>query len=419
MLNKHAPWDSQYEWKAVLLLALGFGLVGLDRWMIGPLYPLMMQDLNLDYQDLGNIMGILGLAWGASSLFAGRLADRIGRRKVLIPATILFSLMTGLTGVATGLTSLLIIRFMMGVSEGAFGPTSVALTAEASKPSRRGLNMGIQQSTFALLGIGLGPIIVTQLVQYLPSWHWVFVIMTLPGLILAYFMHKLIREPKHLQDTPSSSVVVEAEASQPTYTYKDLFKYRNILVGIVCMCSVMTCVFILSAMSPVYFTNYLQLSVSQMGFVTSGIGFGAFAGQVIIPALSDRFGRKSVTIVALLIAALLLYQFIHTPAQPLSLFFLLFFIAFGANSCLCMIGGTIAVESVPLALGSTAVGLIIGIGEIFGGGVAPMLAGWIAQSYGIQYTMYLALAGLIACCFFALFFKETAPIKVAKSIVVA
>nr|WP_254045884.1 MFS transporter [Paenalcaligenes hominis] len=386
----------------------------MDDW---PLYPLMMKDLNLDYQDLGNIMGILGLAWGASSLFAGRLADRIGRRKVLIPATILFSLMTGLTGVATGLTSLLIIRFMMGLSEGAFGPTSVALTAEASKPSRRGLNMGIQQSTFALLGIGLGPIIVTQMVQYLPSWHWVFVIMTLPGLVLAYFMHKTIREPKHLQQTSSTSVA--PEQNSPVYTYKDLFQYRNILVGIVCMCCVMTCVFILSAMSPVYFTNYLQLSVSQMGFVTSGIGFGAFAGQVIIPALSDRFGRKSVTVIALLIAALLLYQFIHTPAQPLTLFLLLFFIAFGANSCLCMIGGTIAVESVPLALGSTAVGLIIGIGEIFGGGVAPMLAGWIAQSYGIQYTMYLALAGLIGCCFFALFFKETAPIKVGKPVAVA
>ncbi len=412
MPNKK-QWDSQYEWKAVLLLALGFGLVGLDRWMIGPLYPLMMKDLNLDYQDLGNIMGILGLAWGASSLFAGRLADRIGRRKVLIPATILFSLMTGLTGVAMGLTSLLIIRFMMGVSEGAFGPTSVALTAEASKPSRRGLNMGIQQSTFALLGIGLGPIIVTQMVQYLPSWHWVFVIMCLPGLLLAYFMHKVIREPKHLQET-----ALEPTANKPVvpqYSYKDLFKYRNILVGILCMCCVMTCVFILSAMSPVYFTNYLQLSVSQMGFVTSGIGFGAFAGQVIIPALSDRFGRKWVTILALVLASLLLYQFIQTPAQPFTLFLLLFFIAFGANSCLCMIGGTIAIESVPMALGSTAVGLIIGIGEIFGGGVAPMLAGWIAQNYGIQYTMYLALAGLLGCCFFALFFKETAPIKVAKA----
>lgn len=406
-------WDSQYEWKAVLLLALGFGLVGLDRWMIGPLYPLMMNDLGLDYQDLGNIMGILGLAWGVSSLFAGRLADKIGRRKVLIPATILFSLMTGFTGVATGLTSLLIIRFMMGVSEGAFGPTSVALTAEASKPSRRGLNMGIQQSTFALLGIGLGPIIVTQLVQYLPSWHWVFVIMCMPGLILAYFMHRIIREPKHLQDSEVNSPL--ASVSQPkSYTYKDLFKYRNILVGIVCMCCVMTCVFILSAMSPVYFTNYLHLTVSQMGFVTSGIGFGAFAGQVVIPALSDRFGRKSITVLALLIAAGLLYQFIQTPAQPFTLFMLLFFIAFGANSCLCMIGGTIAVESVPVALGSTAVGLIIGIGEIFGGGVAPILAGWIAQSYGIQYTMYLALGGLVACCFFALFFKETAPIKLTK-----
>lgn len=46
MQNKN--WDRSYEWKAITLLALGFGLVGLDRWMVAPLFPAMMQDLNLD-----------------------------------------------------------------------------------------------------------------------------------------------------------------------------------------------------------------------------------------------------------------------------------------------------------------------------------------------------------------------------------
>lgn len=57
-------FDKKYEWKAVALLAIGFGLVGLDRFIILPLYPVMMRDLGLDYQDLGNISAILALAWG-------------------------------------------------------------------------------------------------------------------------------------------------------------------------------------------------------------------------------------------------------------------------------------------------------------------------------------------------------------------
>ncbi|SRR5258708_2664960 len=56
-------WDAKYEWKAVTLLGLGFGLVGLDRWIIAPLFPFMMKDLHLGYQDLGNIVGVMGITW--------------------------------------------------------------------------------------------------------------------------------------------------------------------------------------------------------------------------------------------------------------------------------------------------------------------------------------------------------------------
>ena len=49
MTTANASWDTKYEWKAVTLLALGFGLVGLDRWIIAPLFPFMAKDLGLDY----------------------------------------------------------------------------------------------------------------------------------------------------------------------------------------------------------------------------------------------------------------------------------------------------------------------------------------------------------------------------------
>jgi hypothetical protein len=59
-------FTGNYEWKTVTLLAMGFGLVGLDRWILAPLFPAMMKDLHLNYADLGTSAGALALAWASS-----------------------------------------------------------------------------------------------------------------------------------------------------------------------------------------------------------------------------------------------------------------------------------------------------------------------------------------------------------------
>ncbi|HVZ61983.1 MAG TPA: MFS transporter, partial [Terriglobales bacterium] len=174
MAKSLKSWDTAYEWKAVTLLGLGFGLVGLDRWIMAPLFPFMMKDLNMGYRELGNLIGVLGLVWGVFAIVSGRLSDTIGHRKILIPSILLFSLMSGLSGLATGFLGLLAIRGMMGLMEGSYCPTSFAATAAASEPKRRGFNQGLQQSGFALFGFGLGPIIATQLLAVVPSWRYVF-----------------------------------------------------------------------------------------------------------------------------------------------------------------------------------------------------------------------------------------------------
>ena len=130
-------WDPSYEWKAVLTLSLAFGLVGLDRFILPPLFPAMMKDLDLNYQDLGNLVGALGIAWGVSAIVIGGLSDRLGRRRVLVPAVVLFSLLSVFSGMATGLISLLFMRAIMGVAEGAVAPTGVAAAVEASHPARQ------------------------------------------------------------------------------------------------------------------------------------------------------------------------------------------------------------------------------------------------------------------------------------------
>ena len=402
MHNNDKKWNARYEYAAVAMLALGFGLVGLDRFIILPLFPVMMSELHLDYQDLGNISAILAIAWGISSIFMGRLSDRIGRRKVLIPAVLLFSLLAGLSGLANGVAALLLIRAVMGVSEGAFTPTAIAATAESSHPSRRGLNIGIQQAFFPILGLGLAPILATQLLLVLPSWRWVFAVVSLPGFLLAWFMYRNLRETR----VPSASA-----ASEEKGQWLDALCYRNVPLNILGMFCMLTSLFVLSVMMPNYLTDYLHLELQQMGFVMSAIGLGGFIGQLVLPGLSDRLGRKPVVLGSFVATGTCIWLLMHTGAEPLTLFVLLFFTTFFNFSMICMTVGPLTGESVPLPLVSTATGLVVGIGEVFGGGVAPALAGYIAQHQGIQYTLDLALGGVELGLLVACLLRETAPLR--------
>ncbi|MEP7245324.1 MAG: MFS transporter [Gammaproteobacteria bacterium] len=401
-------WDSSYEWKAVLILSLAFGLVGLDRFVLPPLFPTMMKDLNLTYQDLGNLVGILGVAWGVSAVLLGGLSDRIGRRRVLVPAVVLFSLLSVFSGMATGLVSLLLIRAVMGAAEGAVAPTGVAVAVEASHPKRRGMNNGFFQCTIALFGMGIAPILATQLLKF-TSWRSVFLIVGIPGLIIAVIMWFVIREP--------ASVAAEAGAQAPKRApISSIFKHRNVPLAMVSLLCAMTGIFVLGALMPSYLVDYLKLTGPQMGFVTSAIGFGGALGQLGLLTLSDFIGRRTTTLLSFAIAAVFLWLFIHTGASSLPMLFGLLFIAAMCNfGALAILAGPIPAEAAPVGLIASAAGIVIGAGEIFGGGVAPSIAGAIAQNYGLQYTLYFALAGQVAGLCISVFLRETAPRKTART----
>jgi MFS family permease len=336
------------------------------------------------------------------------LSDRLGRRKVLVPAIIGFSLLSGLSGIAQTLTMLIVLRALMGVTEGSFCPTSFAATAEASKPTRRGFNLGVQQSAFPLFGLALGPIIATQMLRFM-DWRWVFIVVAVPGLILGILIWRVIRDP----------VTVGTHAQVQRAPLRDMLKHPNVPLGMLGLMCAMVGIFVLSAMAPNYLVDYLKLSVQQMGFVTSAIGFGGFLGQVVLPGLSDVIGRKTVAILGFALGAAFLYAFKQVGANPVLLFVLLFACTFFCFGLLGLITGPIAAEAAPRGLISSTAGIIIGTGEIFGGGIAPSIAGHIAQTYGIQHVLTFALGGLVLGVLVCSFLRETAPKKAGTDTVAA
>lgn len=399
--SQSGSWDTGYEWKIILVLSLTFGLVGLDRFILPVLFPAFMGELGLTYEDLGNLVGILAIFWGISAFAMGFLSDRVGRRKVLIPAVIIFSLMSAFSGLAGGLVSLLLIRAVMGLAEGPVASTGVAVAVEASHPNRRGMNNGIFQCMISLVGNAIGPIIATQLLL-VTDWRTVFMLVGIPGLIMAAVMFFLVREP--------ASHTSGAAIARPGFT--DLFRHRNVPLAMLTLMCAMGGIFVMGAMMPNYLTDYLHLSIQDMGFVTSAIGFGGCIGQFAMPTVSDFIGRKMATLISYILAAGFTYAFTQAGADNLAtLFWLLFFAALFNFSALAILAGPVAAEAAPLGMVASVAGLVIGAGEIFGGGGAPIIAGQIAGSSGIQHVFTFTIGSLILGFVIALFLKETAPRK--------
>ena len=381
----------------VVVLSLGFGLVGIDRFLISTMYPVIARDLHLSYGDIGTITGALAIAWGISALFMGNLSDRIGRRRVLTISLVVFSLLIGASGLATGLLSLIAVRIVMGFADGAYTPASIAGTLAASPAHRRGLNIGIQQMMLPLFGLGLAPLFVAGVLRFI-EWRLVFLVFVVPGLALAFAVWRTL--------SGNTATTAQEQSEEPAgrnswSDWKSVIAYPNVRVAAALMLCWLTCLITTSAFMPNYLVDHLRLPLDRMGTVMSAIGLGATPGTLLLPWLSDRLGRKrGMTLSSLgVLASLILLM--NTGAAVGALFGFLFLVHFFNNALITLTVGPLCSEAVPARLMATASGLVIAVGELFGGGLAPVIVGRAAQRFGIDQVLWLPIAmvgiGFLLC----------------------
>ena len=411
MAQQEKNWDTSYEWKIILLLSITFGLVGLDRFVLPIILQspnsTMAQDLGLAPQDGGTLAGYLGMAWGISAFVMGYLADRVGRRAVLVPAILVFSLMSAASGMVGSLMGLVFVRVIMGISEGPVASTGVAVAVEASKAERRGLNNGIFQCMISLFGLALAPLIATRLLEN-HSWKTVFMLVGAPGVIVAIIMWFVVREPLKRADTGHGG------GGGP---FLSMFAHRNAKVAPLTLICAMGGIFVIAALLTAYLTAPvgagLGLDPVTAGNVFSAVGIGGCIGQFAMPALSDIIGRKISTLASYILAAVFLYFFTQAgPDNTTSLWILLFFASMFNFAALAILAGPVAAEAAPPGMLASMAGFVIFAGEFVGGGISPIIAGRIAGGeHGLKGALYFAASGLVVGFVVALFLKETAPRK--------
>ena len=399
-----------YPWVLVGLLSFNFGVVYFDRNTINFLMPLIQPELHLTNSQIGLLGSVLGASWALAGFGIGRLSDATGQRKLLLViCALIFSAASVLQGWAEGFAMLVATRILMGFAEGGVMPISQALIAAEVDPARRGLAMGITQNFAAnLLSNFLGPIVVVAIGTAF-GWRRAFYLAGIPGVIAALLMLWLIREPTREEKAQQEAAVAPAGSGA--------WKHRNVSLCVILSVLLVAFVVVFAIFMPLYLVNVRHLSNGAMSWLMSMFGLTSMGFAFLVPGSSDVLGRRPVVISMSLIGALIPLSALYVD-QPLWLVFVLFGLGAAVSGAFPLVMATIPSETVPPHQLATVLGLTMGFGEIIGGVFTPYFAGWAADSYGLQATLWILIGLSAITCLLACFIQETAPRVLHRRVVV-
>lgn len=138
------------------------------------------------------------------------------------------------------------------------------------------------------------------------------------------------------------------------------------------------------------------------------LGISATVGSFAVSGLSDRIGRKPVLIVASFLGLILPLGALYYSGS-IWILAALFFFGWTLTGTFPLFMGTIPSETVSRMHMTTAIALVMGAGEVFGGVLSPALAGWAADAAGLSAPLWIMMALCTASGVLALALKETAP----------
>jgi MFS family permease len=400
------------EIQVVAIMFVTWGIVFLDRMAVLYLAPYIAPDLHLSSAQIGFLAGIMAACWAVSALAFGAISDRIGRKAVLVPMVVLFSLLSAVSGLAHNFGELLVARALLGFAEGPCWSVTMALVEESSSEHVRGRNVGIVVSAAAIIGLAIAPVLTTQIAAHF-GWRWAFFLAGAPGLIMALFIARFVQEPERPKSPQTDSHRVGLK------DLRSLLSYRNVWMGAIGAVGFMSWLFLVNTFAPLYITDIAHQTPTTAGFLMGAAGLGSFVVGLIAPALSDRLGRRRVLGVMALLSAILPLALMLRPLYgELWVLAAILFLTQGGQAIAAICIVLVPAESVPHRLVGSAIGFATLFGEMFGGFAAPIVAGSLAGHYDLAVPLWMAAGGAMVVFLIALVMSPAAA-PVEESIAIA
>jgi AAHS family 4-hydroxybenzoate transporter-like MFS transporter len=363
--------------------------------------------------------GLFGLMIGA--LVFGPVADRLGRKTVIIFSTLAFGLGALATAFAWDLTSLLVLRFLTGLGLGGAMPNAIALTSDFSPKRRRATMVMIMFCGFSI-GAALGGLLAADMIPRF-GWRAVFLIGGATPLLMAPIL--VARLPESVRFlaikgdamervaallgkispktafAPGAQFVVR-ETHLPGIPVAHLFREGRtsvtLLLWVVFFMSLLDIYFLANWLPTVL--NDLGASVSEAVVIGSMLQTGGVVGTLALGSLVDRFSFRALGLIYFfgVFAVGAIGQLGHSAA-------LVGVAIFAAG--FCVIGGQIAANGLtagfyPTSIRATGVGWALGVGRI-GSIVGPVVGGLLLGAKWSAAAVFMAAAGAALCAALASF----------------
>ncbi|MBT2287813.1 MFS transporter [Paenibacillus albidus] len=386
------------ERKLLFSAGLSWMFDAMDVGMISFVVAALAKDWMLGPEQIGLLTSInsVGMAVGAAA--AGILADRFGRKSVLLWTLLIFSAASGLSAFATGFAVLCVLRFVAGFGLGGELPVASTLVAESMPASQRGRAVVLLESFWAVGWILSALIAFFVIPDY--GWRIAFGLGAVPALYALYLRRAIDDSPRfaEIKRAPVSlskriATVWSSEYRRSTIMlwilwFTVVFSYYGMFLWL-------PTVMVLKGFSLVKSFEYvLIMTLAQLP--------GYFTAAYFI----EKFGRKFVLVIYLLLTAVSAAWFGNSTTEGMLM---------AAGICLSFFnlgawGGMYAYtpELYPTSIRSTGAGLATSFGRI-GGIIAPLLVGvLVGRSVGIGSIFMLFFATIVVGALAVLFLgKET------------
>lgn len=371
-----------YPWLVVALLWVVALLNYMDRQMLSTMQDAMKLDI-VELQKaeaFGALMAVFLWIYGIVSPFAGVVADRVSRKKLVVGSLFVWSAVTYLMGYATDFTQLYWLRALMGVSEALYIPSALSLIADWHEGKSRSLAIGIHM-TGLYVGQAVGGFGATIAATF--SWHstfyWFGIIGIAYSVVLALLLH----------DKPKTVAVVAASPNPATLMKKEsLWRGLSVVLSTWAFWVILIYFAVPSLPGwatknwlPTLFADSLGLDMALAGpMSTITIAASSFVGVLLGGVLSDKWvlrnirGRIYTSAIGLgmTIPALVLLGFGHSVVAVVGAG-MLFGIGFGMFDANNM---PILCQIISAKYRATAYGVMNMVGVFAGAAVTQLLGKW-------------------------------------------
>lgn len=287
-----APVSKSYRAWVLLLLMLIYLSNFVDRIIISVLGEAIKLDLKITDGQMGLLAGLaFAGSYGLMCIPIARLAERFRRTTIIAVAITVWSAFTALCGMAGNFTQLLLFRIGVGAGEAGYAPAAQSLISDYYPPEKRASAMAV----FALgvpLGTLFGALAGGYIAQHI-DWRAAFLIVGLPGLILAIVVRLFLKEPRRGQSDPMPAAQA-AQAPPLTAVIRTLASSPAFLLMTAGLALVSLTSFGLTQFMAPFFIRVFGFDYTQAGMALGLLGgVSAALGTFLGGWLTDRTAAKS------------------------------------------------------------------------------------------------------------------------------